>query len=131
MFKTVNRGLRPVKSALIWRWRWGFKGTSRTFFDLAHGADGNYRDYLPDAAFRPMALTNDQHARDVLSSKLLFERVLGAFVPVPENTALITRGEVRAVTPEAAVRDAEGLLEYAREHPLVLKPVSGSKGKGW
>lgn len=119
-----------IYSSLVWRRRGGFKATSKTFFDLAHGADKDYRNYLPDAAFQPMSQTNGPFAHGILDDKLLFERLLRSYVPVPEALALIERGEVFATPASATIRDAESLLEYASEQPLILKPALGAKGKG-
>jgi len=122
--------LTPLKRQLIWRWRRGFKATSKTFFSLAHGASGSYAEYMPDAAFRPLASTNGRMARAILNDKLLFERVLGRYVPVPTTLALIERGAVFSVSPDGPIRGVDDLLEYAQTHPLVLKPALGAKGKG-
>lgn len=119
-----------LKSRLLWQWRRGFKTTSKTFFDLAHGAQGDYSGYLPDAAFEPLALTNGVTARAVLSDKLLFEKVVGQYAPVPRMLALIERGAVIAPTADAPVRSLEALLEWVQTQAVALKPARGAKGKG-
>jgi len=119
-----------LRSRLIWRWRSGFKATSRTFFDLAHGAQGDHSEYVPDTAYKPLALTNGLAARAVLGDKLLFERVVGPYVPVPRTLSLIERGEVLAPTPDGPVRGLESLLEYVQTQAVALKPARGAKGKG-
>jgi hypothetical protein len=68
--------LKPLKSSLIWRWRKGFKATSKAFYDAAHGAGGDYTAYMPDAAFRALALTNGPLSRAILNDKLLFEKIV-------------------------------------------------------
>lgn len=119
-----------LKSTLIWRWRGGFKETSKAFFDAAHGASGNYSHYLPDAAFRPLALTNGTMSRALLGDKLLFEKTVGAYAPVPPTLALLDHGEVIAPVPSRAVGSLEALLDHVRLQPVALKPAKGAKGKG-
>lgn len=122
--------LTPLRRSLLWRWRKGFKPTSRTFYDLSQDAQGDYLNHLPDAAFRPLALTNGTMSRALLDDKLLFEKVVGRYAPVPPTLALIERGEVFAPTPDGPVRDREALLAYIRTRPVALKPAMGAKGKG-
>ncbi len=121
--------LTSLKRFLIWRWRKGFKETSKSFFDAAHNAQGDYRHYMPDAAYRPLGLTNGMISRTLLNNKLLFEKVVGQYVPVPPTLAMIERGELFA-PPGGAIRSFEALLEYIRTQPVALKPVEGAKGKG-
>lgn len=122
--------LTPLRHSLLWRWREGFKPTSKVFYDLSHGARGDYFNHLPDAAFRPLALTNGTLSRALLGDKLLFERVIGRYAPVPPTLALIERGEVFKPTPDGPVRDREALFAYIRTQPVALKPAKGAKGKG-
>ena len=122
--------LTTLKGSLLWRWRKGFKATSKVFYDLSHGAHGDYLNHVPDAAFKPLALTNSIMSRTLLHDKLLFERVIGRYTPVPPTLALIERGKVFGPTPDGPVRDREALLAYAQTQPLALKPALGAKGKG-
>lgn len=121
--------LQRVKRFLVWQQRGGFKATSKTFYTQAHGVK-DLRNYLPDAAFRPMGLTNGKLARGILNDKLLFERLLSKHVAVPQNLALIERGEIFSLSFNGMIRDVPSLLRFAQVHPLVLKPALGSKGKG-
>lgn len=121
--------LTHVKRFLVWQQRGGFKATSKTFYTQAHGAKA-LGDYLPDAAYRPMGLTNGRLARDILNDKLLFERLLSKRVSVHPNLALIERGEVFSPSLDGVVQDIPSLLRFAQTHPLVLKPALGDKGRG-
>lgn len=121
--------LTSLKRSLIWQWRKGFKETSKSFFDAAHKAQGTYQDYIPDAAYRTLSLTNGMMSRTLLNNKLLFEKVVGQYVPVPPTLALIERGELFA-PPDGAIQSFDALLEYIRTQPVALKPVEGAKGKG-
>lgn len=122
--------LRPLKRSLVWRWRGGFKATSKTFFDAAHKAKGNYRHYIPDAAFKSLALTNGPTSRALLNDKLLFEKVVGQYTPVPPTLALIERGKVFAAPPGSTIDSLDGLLKYIQTQAVALKPALGAKGKG-
>lgn len=119
--------LTRVKSELLWLYRKGFKPSSRVFY-AAQGAT-HLKDYLPDSAFQPLALTNSLEARRILNDKLLFERIVGAQGPVLANLALIERGVIHAQQAEGPSSTAD-LIAHVRQQPLVFKPVLGSKGKG-
>lgn len=122
--------LNPLKSAFIWRWRKGFKTASKAYFDAAHGAEGDYSNYMPDAAFTPLVQSNGPLCRELLDNKLLFEKVVAPYAPVPSTLALIERDRVLAPTPSAPIQSLDTLLEYVRAHTVVLKPVRGMKGQG-
>lgn len=122
--------LKPLKSSLMWRWRKGFKASSKAFYDAAHSAGGIYTQYLPDAAYAPLALTNGLLSRAVLNDKLLFEKVVSPHAPVPETLALVERGEVFSPLPGGAIGSLEALLEHVQTQAVALKPALGAKGKG-
>jgi hypothetical protein len=122
--------LKPLKTSLMWRWRKGFKGTSKAFYDAAHGAGGDHRAYLPDAAFKALALTNGPLSRAILNDKLLFEKVVAPHAPVPETLALVERGEVFSPLPGGAIGSLEALLAHVQKQAVALKPALGAKGKG-
>lgn len=122
--------LKPIKSFLLSRRGRRFKTTSKVFFDAAYGAKGDYGQYMPDSAFRPLGRTNGVASRAILNDKLLFERVVGRYVPVPPILALIERGEVFAAGPNSSINTFEQLLEYTQTQALALKPALGQKGKG-
>ena len=122
--------LKPLKSSLLWRWRKGFKASSKAFYDAAHSAGGDYTQYLPDAAYAPLALTNGLLSRAVLNDKLLFEKVVSPHAPVPETLALVERGEVFSPLPGGAIGSLEALLEHVQTQAVALKPALGAKGKG-
>lgn len=122
--------LTPLKRSLIWRWRKGFKPTSKVFFDTAHDARGDYTNYMPDASFRSLAATNGIAGRTLLNDKFLFEQVVGKHVRVPSTLAIVERGTFTALDPDSVIDNLEALLRYVQVQAVALKPAQGAKGQG-
>jgi hypothetical protein len=119
----------PLKTSPLKRlelWRSGYRGLSRTIY-ASHGEAHNEADYLPDTARLETFFLNGSFARGILSDKLLFTKIVGATLPVPEIVALIERGEVFALG-EASPPTLKALA--ARHGSLVLKPSDGTRGRG-
>jgi hypothetical protein len=107
--------LTSLQSSLIWRWRKGFKKTSKSFFDAAHGAQGDYQSYMPDAAYWPLESTNGMMSHTLLHNKLHFEKVVGQYAPIPPTLALIVSAKVSPLSyslqPEPRTRAAPILCQ--------------------
>ena len=109
----------------LWR---GFKPSSYVLYSLDRNDPA---DYLPDTAFYHLKRLNGAFATQVLTDKLLFSSLLGAYLPVPEVLAVVEQGRLFAARPDAAVRDVPSLLARS-ECPggVILKPNTGRQGNG-
>lgn len=109
-------------------WSRGFLAESRVLYNLgAHPAG----DYLSDFARLQCKRINGSYSI-LLNDKLLFERVFGPRLGVPENLALARGGSLRSISPSLGLNRPVGLGELLSRSPdgFVCKPVSGGGGEG-
>lgn len=113
-------------------WRKGYRDASYQLYDFRGGAG----TYLPDTARLETFFINGSFAHGVLKDKLLFSKLLGAQLPVPETVGFVERGVFYAggVQGEGEQREREQgeelLATLEARGSLVLKPSDGTRGRG-
>lgn len=128
--RLLRGGSAPVPlPVLLDMWRHGFGGWSYIYYELHE--QSRFEAYLPDLAMRAVSDLNGPVAKLLATNKLVFERVAGRFVRVPEVRALLSRGTVVPLGEGSAPGSLPALLAEVRAHgPVILKPVDGGKGRG-
>ncbi len=108
-------------------WRQGFTTASVALYGPTRWDTGEYvSDY---AAYRAAYI--DEPYAGLSSGKLVFEAVMGRYLPVPKSLAIIAGGRICPVGQGVEEGTVDTLIRLAREQDgIVLKPVAGEKGQG-
>lgn len=105
----------------------GFLSEKYTLYNLS---ENNRSEFLSDFHAARARWVNEPYT-EILSNKLIFERVVGSVIRVPKTHAVIDNG--RVVMTDYSGQDCDGvssLIDLARLNPLIIKPVSGGGGAG-
>jgi len=105
--------------------RLGFSPESYVVYELDRN---DPYDYAPTRLGPPLYDTNGPTVTALLTNKLLFWQTFKAELPMPRVLALAANRTLMPVA-EREARSVDALLALLAEGPLVLKPVTGQKGK--
>lgn len=91
----------------------------------------NVKSYVSEHR-RYRAKRINERASHVYDNKLITERVLKAFVSVPEGYYYVHAGKVTPLAPEDdnSLSVDELMNFFRKEQKLILKPITGGSGKG-
>jgi hypothetical protein len=128
-FKIIQKDLQnqfPLNfKTKITMWRRGFLSEKFVLYNLSQN---NWMEFLSDYHARQQKWVNDPYTV-VLDNKLIFHNVVRKAIRVPKNYALIKKGGIYPINRERVITNFDQLVEYIKEKPIVLKPVSGGGGK--
>lgn len=106
--------------------RRGFKPGNHVLYDLAHN---DIDEYVPDSLYPALCQTNGRLGIHILGSKLLFHKTFQEELALAHLHGHISQGLFTAL--DTGVQSGTGGLQtlLARVGSLIVKPVSGQKGK--
>lgn len=119
----------PTRERLTRVARWmprGFLSETSYIYDFDNYP---YTDYLSDYQ-RMLAFGVNEWAADLLVNKLAFQRLLEPMLPMPALLGILRSGRLHTLDGPTVEPDRVFAMLDESEHGLVLKPLSGSCGRG-
>ncbi len=117
---------------IIWCYSKGFLPKEYFVYNLSRN---DYRKYLPQLNNIRKASINGQYGH-VLGNKIMFERQIKSVIEeiehlhVIENIGYIDDGILKSFHKDIKTGKFNSLIHFLEKKDLILKPVSGSKGRG-
>lgn len=128
-----NKYLLKLKfKDIVWCYSKGFLPKGYFVYNLSRN---DYRKYLPQRNNIIGASINGTYSH-VIGNKILFERHIKAIISdipylhVIDNLCFIENGVLQSLNDTVKTGNYDSLVPVLEKNDLILKPVTGSKGKG-
>lgn len=124
--KEIKSGKKIPFAKKLWSWQKGFFSSSFVLYDLSNN---DYREYLSDYQENVKAIRlNDEYVSE-LDNKINFSALIKDFLPVPEDIAKITDGNIISIT-DGNQLSFDKFIELIGNETLILKPIDSASGVG-